>query len=502
MKNIKRRVSLLLLFVMLVSGLPVLASEEMDVSNWARLELLDGERYGLYTRSWYRDGFRQAITGEKVDLLIAKTDEKLGEAGRPRPNFKEIEVGDRTTRGGYLKMLYNVLAKYDDSPRVSKDPIAYLNKVAIVKGNGRDLYLDRKITSEEAIVFSKRAIDQFYHRMGAGAKGLMWEAEKDGNKVYMLGSIHMADSSIYPFSEDIQTRFEEADELFVEVDISNKEDTEKLLAKKMEEMQKKMVYSDGRRLRDDLGEELYGKLKKVMDGYEVEEASYEQIKPWGVIPQLTTLKMMDDMAGNIQDLGEGKEEISDEELEKIIQDMEKAGDPTDYGIDMYFLLKAKEMKKPVIELESMEMQFELLFGTLFANPYEKLGLEEQKQALDKELEAILNPAKETEKPEGLGDLDKQIEDFQAQLKGMLESWRRGDADDLRKILKEASDPNNINASLLGDRDKEMARKISLLLDGEEKKTYFVVVGAAHYVTDGMVIDNLKDMGYKVKSLNK
>ena len=83
---------------------------------------------------------------------------------------------------------------------------------------------------------------------------------------------------------------------------------------------------------------------------------------------------------------------------------------------------------------------------------------------------------------------------------MIASWKNADEKAMKSFIT-FEDENPLNELLLGKRDKEMARKIDLLLQEEGENTYFVVVGAAHYVTDNAVVDTLRDKGYDVKSLN-
>lgn len=52
--------------------------------------------------------------------------------------------------------------------------------------------------------------------------------------------------------------------------------------------------------------------------------------------------------------------------------------------------------------------------------------------------------------------------------------------------------------LFGERDKNMAAKLASLLEKEGKSTVFVVIGAGHFVVEYMVIDQLKQKGYKVE----
>ena len=54
----------------------------------------------------------------------------------------------------------------------------------------------------------------------------MWEVESNGNTVYLVGSMHIADDSFYPRPE-FEEAFAEADYLGVEIDISKAADEER-----------------------------------------------------------------------------------------------------------------------------------------------------------------------------------------------------------------------------------------------------------------------------------
>ena len=58
-----------------------------------------------------------------------------------------------------------------------------------------------------------------------GGRGFMWEVESNGNTVYLVGSMHIADDSFYPRPE-FEEAFAEADYLGVEIDISKAADEE------------------------------------------------------------------------------------------------------------------------------------------------------------------------------------------------------------------------------------------------------------------------------------
>lgn len=507
MNKFKGRISLVLLLAMILSVVPVFADEEIDlqefemqeiilpeVSKWAETEIIDAVRYGFYNKSLYNENnnLKEKINNERAESLKIGLINKLEGSGlKKNADFKKIETGSLEKRSGILKEIYNIMGQYDNSKDISKDPIMYLNHIGVVKGNGKDLYLNRDITTEETIIFMKRAIEYIYNKENISAKGVLWEVENKGNKVYLLGSIHIADSNLYPFSKEIMKRYEESDALYVEVDISDQKASQEILIKKLEEEAKKLHYQDGTKLKDIVGEEVYNSIKKIMDEYEVEEESYNTMKPYGIISQIETftlLKSMEDSKGE-----DDKNEINEEDTEKLLEMLEFMTEGADYGVDMYFLLKAKADKKKIVELESLEMQYELLTKELSANPHEKLSQEDQIKKLKEVIESFKNPKKiEIETTETTTE-----EDPIKLIKDMLASWKAGDTKKLNEILASQNASEALGGKLLGERDKAMAKKISEILESDEGKTSFVVVGAAHYVTEGMTLDNLKAMGYRI-----
>jgi hypothetical protein len=53
---------------------------------------------------------------------------------------------------------------------------------------------------------------------GSGSRGLLWKAASGKGVVYLLGSIHIADESIYPLSPAIEEAFAASDALVVEAE--------------------------------------------------------------------------------------------------------------------------------------------------------------------------------------------------------------------------------------------------------------------------------------------
>lgn len=511
----KRALSLLIALIILVSAFPLEAAQveylpQPSVSPWARYELLDGERSGAFNKNWYFDkNFLEPIKESRLEQLLEQTSQKIESSGLEKDeNFQALETKDPRTRADFLKELYNIVAPYESGEEIQKDPIMYMTHRNIAQGYGNNLHLEKIVTTQEACIFVTRLIDDFFNKHDLAAQGLLWKAENKGNTIYLLGSIHEADDSIYPFSNRLMDRFEASDSLYVEADITNYEKADELFFAKIEEMTRNMYYENDQTLEDDLGPELYTDFKTLMERYGMDEENYRKMKPWAAISQIQTLEILDEMNQDFEPLPEEDLELTEEELEKIDREVENIQNPVDYGVDMYLILKAKETSKRIVELESLEFQYDILFDLMFSNPYEELEYQAQIDALRLELNKLLNPIDrdseevQAEKEREEAELIEELEKNERQLKLMLDSWRLGDPESLKEILiKSQEEDGDLAAAILGDRDKEMARKIGNILDSQKQETSFIVVGAAHYLMDGMIVDLLRDMGYQVEDLN-
>lgn len=85
-------------------------------------------------------------------------------------------------------------------------------------------------------------------------------------------------------------------------------------------------------------------------------------------------------------------------------------------------------------------------------------------------------------------------------------WIEGDIDSFKESYgKYVEDGDEEQAEftnmLFGKRDKDMSDKIVEILESDEKGTYFVVVGAGHFVLEDSIIYHLKEKGYNVEVFN-
>lgn len=506
-----------------------LSIPEREASNWALDELVDSDRYGLYkAEDLYKIDLRRSLDEGLKESLLENFKERLENTKLEKiekPNFS-TEVKTLKTRGGFLRAVYNILISYEDEENLGKDPIIYLSHIGVVEGNGKELFLDRNITVEEGILFIKRAIDYIYDKNNLDSKGLMWKVENNGNTVYLLGSIHFGKAELYPFRKDILDNFSDSEKLYVEVDISNQEKLMKIMMEKMaeidEKLKKDLQYQDDTTLDSVIDENLYSKIKTIMEKYDISEEEYKNLKIQGVDQKLNEI-IMDEIFGELLDeneekfndefekeLEENMEELLDNDLMKLLIDGPKL------GIDFYFLDKAKTLNKEIGELESIESQMELLFGeALSGTTRDDISQEEQIESLKEVLESFddegniienLEPKNEEEfededfEVEFEVEMDKLLQEQLDQIEGMFDAIRSGNGEKLAKIFMDQEGSEIFGGELIGERDKKMAKKIGKLLEGKEEKTYFIVVGAAHFVVDDTIIDNLTNMGYKVEKI--
>lgn len=452
----------LALIMMLSSIVPVMAQDvnELEISTWAIPELNEVEKYGVYPMYWYMEGFLQPISSEKLDYLLEKTDEKLENLGLEKDDsFKALDYKEDGTRKEVITRLYNLLGQYKALREDIRDldAVDYFKENNMVLGSYGDLKLEEKANVEQSVLLAKRTILHVYDLLGEGAEGFLWEVKKNNNTVYLLGSIHIGDTMIYPMNKNLREKFMNSDFLLLEANLMNPQGFDEFI--------QSSTYIDGTSLKDHIDAELYEKTIKALEEKELPVEAYTQLKPWRIANDLSLLMSSEN------------------------QTMEKATENAALGIDIYFNTNAMLMGKPIIELEGLKYQ-----GDLFNS----LSEEAQEEYLNGVLDEILN------KEEAEVEVE-EVKEVESNVKVWIEQWKNGDVEGFRqsyaKTLEETSN-EEFTQMLLGKRDEGMANKIAELLEGEEGKTYFVVVGSAHLVVEDTVIDKLVDKGYEVKSLNK
>ena len=298
----------------------------------------------------------------------------------------------------------------------------------------------KKQTTKLSLIFSLLFIFLFAvfvkDSLSQSKKSFLWKVQSKTNSVYVLGSIHYLKKEMYPLDEKIEKAFEQSEILVVEADIANikKEDIQKLM--------ENAFYTENDNLQKNVSAETYGLVKQKLEelGASLEVAN--KYKPWFLALNLVSLEAV------------------------------KLGFDPNYGIDRYFLEKAAERKK-ILELESLEYQFEL-FSALSKKDQESFLL------------YILKDIKVLEK-----ELDK-----------LVKAWSAGDEKGIElimtKSIKEDKRLIPIYQKLVLERNKKMASKIEEYL--KEKETFLVIVGAGHLVGNQGIIRLLKEKGFLLEQL--
>ncbi|WP_079526885.1 TraB/GumN family protein [Solibacillus isronensis] len=430
--------------LMLTSIMPAVKADEVtpDISSWALGTLNEGEKYGIFPIEWYYDGFRTAITTERLDSLIKLTEQKIAGLNLDKnERFKPVAIKGDGTRGDVINRLYNIAGQYKLD--TVEDAVTYMQKHKILQGSEKGLMLDQKATTQHAVIFAVRLIQNTFEQANAGAKGVAWVVEDEDTKVYMLGSIHVGTPEMYPMHKKLTKAFEESDGLFVEANLLDPTGMDYYIEKAM--------FNDGRTIKDVVSEDTYAKLQKVAEQLEMPIEELEMQKPWLLSNNFSSM-MMDGAFG-----------LTAEEMAM-------------HGVDMQFLLTAYLQQKPIYELEGINAQVDM---------FEALSPEAQEESLVAALDGILEPTEQSE------------EDVQL-MADWFTNWVKGDVEKFAESLTEMEgDTSEFNQMLFGKRDAEMAAKLVCVLE-EQKGTFFVVVGAGHFLVDKNIRYHLEESGYEVK----
>lgn len=438
-------------------ALPVMA-QEVTFHDWATSTLLQGEKYGIYPIGWYENMQAEMDHQTLMTFCEAIGNELTQISGVAlKADAKEITIPEAKscTREQVLESIYAVIQQYTYPTNIDwgNDAISYMKDKQIILGTGKDLHLDKACTLEEAAIFGTRLVKSFYEDLNAGSKGLLWKMEKNGNTVYMLGSVHVANYDVYPLHESLLEAYESADVLGVEVNLYDQKGIEEFMALS--------VYTDGTTLKDHISEELYTKVVAAAKKLGLTEADIAPYKPWSLTNTFTTA------------VSSNASSVEEQQLSTLL------------GIDNYFMTDALMDGMPIYELEGYAYQGGLFDG--FSPALQEKNLREM-------ADAMLN-----EESNETGEIvDNWLKYWQeGDVQAFETSFPKGIAPDAEVSEEDKVLLEEYYNKLLTVRDIEMTDKIEALLNGDEAKTYFIVVGAGHYIGEDGVIQNLKDKGYTV-----
>lgn len=278
-----------------------------------------------------------------------------------------------------------------------------------------------------------------------GDKHFLWKVSDENSSVWLLGSIHVADASFYPLPTVIDSAFNAASELAVEINMSD--------AYTSSEVQwlinRRGMLLEGT-LWDLLPTTLWYSLDSLCSAWNLPVSTFESMRPWLVASSISTYAYM------------------------------QAGLKSEYGIDNVFMRKASEGGKPIISLETAEEQVEALAGS---SESDSAGICLLKSAI------------------------RELPKVKPSIRDLVKAWKTGDDELLNSMLSEENmqdyTPSEVlymeefKQRLLVNRNAKMADSVASFL--RDDRNVFVVVGAAHLAfEEHNVIENLRNRGYVVE----
>jgi uncharacterized protein YbaP (TraB family) len=152
---------------------------------------------------------------------------------------------------------------------------------------------------------------------------LMWKATSPTTTIYLVGSIHVGDSSMYPLPKEVEAAFNAAKVLTVEINVKNVDQ-----GKAIGLIQQYGMYGKDDSLTKHLSKETAATLDDYCTKHNVPRAGLEMLKPWVVAVTIAAMSW------------------------------QQAGEDPTLGIDMHFLDERQPTQR-IDELETMESQLSI-----------------------------------------------------------------------------------------------------------------------------------------------
>lgn len=268
---------------------------------------------------------------------------------------------------------------------------------------------------------------------GVHAATSVWKAEKNGNTVYLGGTVHVLSKQDYPLPCEFDRAFEASDELFFEIDYAEAQAPQNAM-----KMATQLTYSDGRSLETVLEKHTYQKLEAYFREAGIPIAMVSRFKPG----MLLSFMMMHEM---------------------------KKMNITAQGVDQTFQAKAMSANKESNELESIDQQIAFLG---------KLGEGREDEFVNYLLDSI---------PELPIQFNKLMKAWRS---GDEETLNQ--VSELNEMKQNFPEVYN---TLILDRNKKWLAALNQFFKDDDVE--YVLVGAAHMVGEDGLLNGLRKQGAKI-----
>lgn len=232
----------------------------------------------------------------------------------------------------------------------------------------------------------------------------LWMAEGAGNRVYLLGSVHLLRAQDHPLPRVIDAVYDDAETLYMELDMDDLDPV--LMQATTNELG---MLDEGTSLRDVMGEDLYAAAIARAAELELPLEMLDRTEPW--LAAITVEQLA----------------------------LTRIGFNPLYGVEMHLLQKALSDDKEILGFESVEQQLAYLDG---------LSLDAQRQLL---MQTLTESAAITEIMDDL-----------------ILAWRSGDIDFLEQtLLEDVSGYPELYETIVAGRNRLWVDTIEALLEQEE-----------------------------------
>lgn len=278
-------------------------------------------------------------------------------------------------------------------------------------------------------------------------KHLLWRVSDSNSSVYILGSVHFADSSFYPLDSVIENAFDRSGELAVELDMSD----DSVLQEVALRSAMLGMLPDTASLDKVVPADIVHSLDSLCVSWNLPVGFFNRYRPWAAAMTLTSVAIL------------------------------RMGFDANLGVDIHFLQRAAETGKGIVALETVEDQVKALTGE---GVHDSVGIFYLRTTLQE-----------------IGELDSSIT-------MIMDAWKTGSDSVLAEAMEKESALGNALDSLIEKeiiervytmRNRKMAEKITAFLT--EDRNVFIVVGAAHLAgKDDNVLAILRRQGFTVEQL--
>lgn len=271
--------------------------------------------------------------------------------------------------------------------------------------------------------------------VAAQANSPVWKISKNGHHFYLGGTIHLLADSDYPLPTAFDKAYAEASTLVFETDIEKMK-----AASNQTQLLRKLLYPAGENLRQKLTPETYQRLDNFFAARGVPTAEITRFRIGMTVMTLTLIELRSN--------GLAKE-----------------------GVDMFFMKKAKDDKKPLDSLEELNAHMDFI-----ANMGKGQEDEMIRQTLD------------------------DLEQMPAMIRNMKAAWRSGNNKQLADIaIREwKAEFPNVFKRLLTDRNNNWMQELAHY--NNDADVEFVLVGALHLVGEDGLLAQLKKSGHTLEQL--